>query len=373
MEILCYLKPTNFCNIGCDHCFLTEESRADKTRMDESTLRHTGEMLAQMSEARGKPVHILWHGGEPMVLPADYYWWAAEILDEYLPDHYESMQTSLIPYSDKYASFVRERLGNEIGTSMDFSQRHVKGSSLNYRKLWMGKVKQARNNGHLVVPGMVPGKNQLGQGGSIVDWFVECGFDVFNVERYNCFGGEAPTDWPSNAEHSQFLINLFDAVMQRFARGRKVPAINVLQAGLNGVMYGLPGDRWGGCCQSDFVTVEPNGDLNNCPDKATYEKAYANVRDGYTGFARSPSRRRWIRIQAVDHKRDHCETCENNAWCQSGCPITPNGPADGESECSGYRTFLTHVRNFLSSAHGRELCQDYLALDPFQQSRWATL
>lgn len=358
--ITVYLKPTNYCNVGCEHCYLPEGVRADRDRMTFATLARTAEMLRDMADKeRHDSVHVIWHGGEPMVLSPEWFWQAGEILDAMLPGHTESIQTSLIPYTRDYADLVRDRFQSEIGSSIDFSSRKIKGSNAAYLDLWMQKVGMARDDGLLVIPGVVPSRNELLRARDIVKWFVDNGFERFNFERFNSFGQSLP-DCPSNKEHSLFLIDLFDDLMERMSLDSRAPAVMAIAAGIGGVLHGTPGDRWGGRCQSDFVVIEPNGSLNNCPDKASFEPSFGNVYSGFDVFSSSALRRKWIRIQALDHKKSHCQTCEYSSWCKSGCPITLNGLEDGEGECSGYKTFLRHVQSYINTAQGRKVANDYL-------------
>lgn len=360
--ITAYLKPTNFCNVGCDHCYLTLDVRADKSRMSEETLRQSATLLADMAKAgRHEQVMVLWHGGEPLTMPVEWYWRAGEILDEILPGHFESVQTSLIPFTDKWIPWVKERLNSHIGSSIDFTTRTLKGSAQAYQDLWMQKVDLARSHDIYVVPGMVPSRREIYRANELVQWFVDRDLVEFNIERYNSFGMPLP-DWPSNAEHSDFLIGLFSEVMLRAAMGRdKLPIIRVLAAAIGGVLYQTPGDRWGGSCQSDFIVIEPDGGTNNCTDKTSFEKAYSNVEGGFGAFAGSPQRRKWIRIQSLDHRKDHCMECENRSWCASGCPITPNGPSEGQDECAGYKRFIDFVRDFARIPEQEQLLKDYHA------------
>jgi len=359
--ITVYLKPTNYCNVGCDHCYLTEDVRADKTKMTFSTLSRTGEMLGQMQErANHDHTHIIWHGGEPMILSPDWIWQAGDILESMIPGHTESIQTSLIPYAKEWAPLIRERFANEVGSSMDFTSRAIRGDPDAYQRLWMKKVDLAREDDIAVLPGVVPSTREIDRAPEIINWFMERDFNMFNFERYNKFGQDLP-DWPTNAEHSRFLIGLFDELMRLLQKNGEAPIVQIISTGIGGVLHDTPGDRWGGTCQSDFVVVEPDGSTNNCPDKASFEGGYSSVYDGYDGFSKSSLRRKWIRVQTIDHKKNHCHTCENNSWCKSACPITPNGPSDGESECAGYKMFLDHVRSFASSSEGRALTDKYLA------------
>jgi radical SAM protein with 4Fe4S-binding SPASM domain len=222
----------------------------------------------------------------------------------------------------------------------------------------MDKVGLARSDGVVVIPGMVPSTQELGREAQIIDWFVNHNFEAFNIERYNSFGGTSP-GCPDNLSHSTFLIAVFDYLM-KLESGSQAPRVRVIQAAILGVLFGQPGDRWGGSCQSDFVVVEPDGSLNSCPDKSSHEKPYSNVSDGYYGFASSLDRRRWVRIQTVGHRNQHCSSCQFSTWCRSGCPITTNVVDRKSDECSGYRRFLEHVKGYCSTQTGRNTATGYL-------------
>jgi len=358
--ITAYVKPTNFCNVGCSHCYLPEAARASRFRMPIATLAAAARLLAEMrAKTRRAHVHVLWHGGEPLTVPVSWYAEAGAVLDEILPGHSQSVQTSLIPLRDEHIPLVLGRFGGHVGSSVDFSQRRIGGSVEAYHDLWMAKVEAARRHGVLVTPGVVPTVGDLGREGRIVDWFMERGFAHFNVDRYNAYAAAFP-DRPSNRQHALFLIGLFDAMMERLRTRGWAPLCGAVQGAITGVLFQRGGDRWGGSCMSDFVVVEPDGALNNCADKSTVEEPFANAADGYDAFARSKFRRKWIRHQNVAHKMEHCQACPFQAWCRSGCPITPNGAPEGEDECSGYRTFLAHVAKAASDAAGRGLALSYL-------------
>ncbi|MFC4236196.1 hypothetical protein ACFOY8_13350 [Thalassospira xianhensis] len=360
--ITCYLKPTDYCNVGCTHCYLPEDVRANRFTMSEDTLRSSFSLLSDMQvKARHQGVLVLFHGGEPLTVPIDWYNRCFEMMDEMLPGAMTSMQTSLIPLRRDHLPMLQERFNHHVGSSIDFSQRQIKGSVENYHSLWMQKVDMAREAGILVIPGVVPTRRELGREQYIVDWMMDREFEAFNIDRYNSFATSFD-DRPSNAEHSRFLSGLFDAVMNRVEKDGWAPVIGTVQGVLTGVMFGIGGDRWGGSCMNDFIVVGPDGALNNCPDKQTVEKPFSFAREGWEAFSSSRSRRRWVKHQMLGHKEDYCASCENQAWCGSGCPITPNGAPNGEDECSGYKKHITHVRQFLATSRGRELADRYLNL-----------
>lgn len=55
--ITVYLKPTNFCNVGCAHCYLPESVRANKDKMSDETLHKVMQFLKEMKE-KGKHEQI---------------------------------------------------------------------------------------------------------------------------------------------------------------------------------------------------------------------------------------------------------------------------------------------------------------------------
>ena len=133
--LLAYMKPTNYCNVGCDHCYLPLAVRANKNLMSMETLEDAAILLKDMSNrypGRVEDVQILWHGGEPLTVPMEWYVKAGNILDIHLPNRVEAIQTSLIPLTERHIEFIQDRLDWQIGTSIDFSQRKIKGSVDNF-------------------------------------------------------------------------------------------------------------------------------------------------------------------------------------------------------------------------------------------------
>lgn len=355
-SIVAYIKPTNHCTVDCEHCYLPEEVRANKSVMSFEDLRKAYHFIRDVAEREDADyIEIIWHGGEPLMLTPEWYEEAHQIADDVYGEgrYFSSVQSSMIPYSKKWNELVHKRWDSFIGSSMDFSSRAVKGSVESYAKLWMKRVNLARESGILVIPSFVPSKNELGKANMILEWFEANKFEKFNFERYTNFTDKSDMNYPSNKDHSNFMIELFDALMQRMEETGKAPDVKPIYAAIRGVKYGQPGDRWGTSCQSSFIIIEPNGDINTCPDRANSEKPFTNFKNGVDSFLESKGRRRWITQTAVKHKGGHCLECEYSSWCQSGCPIVPNKPFDPKvADCSGYKLFLNYVKNYLNSDKG---------------------
>ena len=366
--ITVYLKPTNYCNVGCSHCYLPESVRANKEKMSDETLHKVMVFLKEMKErGRHQQIFLLWHGGEPLTLTPDYFVNAGKIIDQYFTkgEIIEAVQTSLIPYHKGFADLVNTRWRGEIGTSMDFNSRLVKGSVSDYQDLWLSKVALAKEDNIFIIPGITPNKVDCGNAEHIFNWFNEHDLWYWSVDRYSNVGGDLP-EFSTNREHSKFLIDLFDLCYRQYVELGYCTYIKTIAAGIGGVLYDMPGDRWGGSCQSDFVVINPDGKLNNCPDKDSFEDSYGNLNSGFSSFASSPLRKKWIRIQQAGHRIDECSVCENASWCKSGCPITGNAcEINGiKDECSGFKSFINHIRKFKCQSEDNELyLKKYMSFD----------
>src|SRR6185295_2965033 len=69
LELL-VLQPTPFCNINCSYCYLPD--RQSTRHMSLETLEQTFAWVFAGGLARD-PFTLLWHAGEPLVVPRDFY------------------------------------------------------------------------------------------------------------------------------------------------------------------------------------------------------------------------------------------------------------------------------------------------------------
>src|SRR5271157_4331855 len=75
---LLVLQPTPFCNIDCSYCYLP--SRQSRERMSPAVLAAVFDRVFDSGLATRR-FTVVWHAGEPLVLPVAYYERALEIVD----------------------------------------------------------------------------------------------------------------------------------------------------------------------------------------------------------------------------------------------------------------------------------------------------
>ena len=79
---LIVLQPTPYCNINCDYCYL--QSRNDRAVMTPAVLEAiTAKILPRLAPDAAPT--IVWHAGEPTVVPLSWYEHAYAMLRPALP------------------------------------------------------------------------------------------------------------------------------------------------------------------------------------------------------------------------------------------------------------------------------------------------
>jgi uncharacterized protein len=117
LELL-VVQPTPFCNINCSYCYLPD--RQSTRRMSTDTLEQTFRWVFASGLAR-EPFVLLWHAGEPLVVPVSFYESAAELLRRHNPANVpvlQSFQTNATLINAAWCAFLR-RPDVHLGVSVD--------------------------------------------------------------------------------------------------------------------------------------------------------------------------------------------------------------------------------------------------------------
>ena len=115
------LQPTPFCNINCRYCYLPQ--RDAKTVMPLQTVIAIFEEIF-VSGWSNPYLTVIWHAGEPLVLPTSYYQAAFEAIEALRPSGIElrhSIQTNGMLIDQDWCDFIKKwRIG--VGVSIDGPQ-----------------------------------------------------------------------------------------------------------------------------------------------------------------------------------------------------------------------------------------------------------
>jgi uncharacterized protein len=117
------LQPTPFCNINCRYCYLPQ--RDDKTVMPLATVITIFEKI--FASGWSSPyLTVIWHAGEPLVLPTSYYQAAFEAIEALRPSRIQlrhCVQTNGMLIDQEWCDFIKKwQIG--VGVSVD-GPRHL--------------------------------------------------------------------------------------------------------------------------------------------------------------------------------------------------------------------------------------------------------
>lgn len=117
LELL-ILQPTPFCNLDCDYCYLPERHVAH--RMSLHLLEQVAQRVAR-SGLLGEHLTIVWHGGEPLAVPLDFYRSALDVFSATLPSSCSTsfaFQTNATLITDDWCRYFADRRVS-VGVSID--------------------------------------------------------------------------------------------------------------------------------------------------------------------------------------------------------------------------------------------------------------
>jgi uncharacterized protein len=188
---LLILQSTPFCNIDCDYCYLP--ARSDRHRMPLEIVEAAVAFVFRHA-LPALDFTIVWHAGEPLVLPVDWYRQAFATVRRAAPEAAHiphSVQTNAMLVTDEWCAFFREN-DVRVGVSLDgpariHDLRRVTRSGKGTHARVMKGIETLRRNGvpfHVIC---VVGADTLAAADELVDFFLsedirDVGFNIEEIE-----------------------------------------------------------------------------------------------------------------------------------------------------------------------------------------------
>jgi uncharacterized protein len=221
---LLVIQPTPFCNINCHYCYLT--NRNSNKRLSLPILKRTMENVFGGGLV-GEKLSIVWHAGEPLVMPIAFYkeaFQAIENLSIAKKKITHSIQSNGILINDKWCELIKEHNIN-LGLSIDGpafihdAQRKTRRGAGTHARVMNG-VKTLQKNGidfHVI---SVITEQSLDYPDEVFGFFLEHGIRRigFNIEEIE--GANQASTLTENSVRERikdFLHRLYD--LQKNAQG----------------------------------------------------------------------------------------------------------------------------------------------------------
>jgi len=183
------VQPTPFCNINCTYCYLPH--RNSKAVMRQDTVRTLFSKIFS-SGWLGNDLTVIWHAGEPLVLPVSFYQGAFEVIDALRPAslHLQhSIQTNGMLITPEWCEFFRTWrvvVGVSIDGPRQFNDEHRlsrKGASTFDRALRGLRLLRQRHVPFHVITVLT--EKSLGAPQEMLEFYLAEGIEdvCFNVEE----------------------------------------------------------------------------------------------------------------------------------------------------------------------------------------------
>jgi uncharacterized protein len=333
---LLILQPTPFCNLDCAYCYLPE--RDNPSRMALSTVRQAAQRLLDDGLA-GEQLTVVWHAGEPLAMPIDFYRRAFDIIEQVLGRTSRvthSMQTNATLIDAHWCRLFQQH-AVRIGVSVDGPaelhdrQRHTRSGKGSHVRVMQG-LQLLREHGIAFHAIAVVTRHSLAQADAFFDFFVDQGIHDLGCNFDEAEGGHLRSSLAgAEPAHAAFLHRL----LQRSIADRSQVVVRELASAWQLVAAPLPSYDWGGRQWPDNAQVMPlalisvawNGDFSTFSPELLGQRSaefgdfvLGNVADtGYVAALQSPVMQRlW---PAVAAGIEACERgCAYFAYCGGGAP-----------------------------------------------------
>ena len=312
------VKPTNRCNLHCSYCY----NRGFNGR---------GIMTLKMVEdicrfLQGFSVDSwIWHGGEPLIIPREFYSIAAEILSAYgIKKDSVSMQSNGTLLTEEMIELCKEnnwRIGFSFDGINNDRTRGQTGTVINNLQLYRDLYEQ---------PGiiMVLCKDNLPGFSDNYQYMKELGFSNISINRIFAAQG-APL----------FQVEDIDQYMEEYSRlfelwfqdEKPLKIRNYLEF----ILYLLDNKRYlctyQGLCDREWISIDHRGDLYPCDRWYPPEYCYGNIAD-FNNIEEIYQTALYSKIgQETSIRKEKCRSCDIFVFCQGGCKanaITNKGTPD---------------------------------------------
>ncbi len=346
------IEPVKQCNLACRYCY-SDTGHTDVMPLD--IFRDALEKVAAHLHKTDYPeIHILWHGGEPLLAGTDFFTaaldMASSVLSGLIYRHF--IQTNGLLLNIEFLHLFKDNQV-AVGISLDgpayiHDQMRKFGDGSGSWKQVMAKL--ALMEKHDTSFGICMTQTALcrGQEKPVYDFFSSLGHSL----RINPVIQSPYSNMPEKfllvpGEYGSFLCRIFD--QWSLTLNKRIP-LSPIKEYLQAVLgMGISECRHQACCVGSHLGIKPDGAAVLC---SPFEDIIlGGIRESSVDdlFASSLCKRIWQRAEILAD----CRRCINRSICSGGCPFLAHtfGYAleNKDPLCTDYKIIFDHMRQTLAA------------------------
>lgn len=322
-------KETEACNSNCIYCDVIARKQPDTISYSllEKVFISINEYL---ENHQSETMEIVWHGGEPCIVGANFYRKVLDIVDNYCPNtkgriRYD-VQTNLTLINQELIDVFKDMGINRVGTSYE-PYKGIRGlgpkrDSDAYNRLFFRGIELIERNGfswgfiYVVTKAVLDKPIELFR--LLTNFKVRGGFQLHPVYSYK---NKDPHGVGISAmEFADFL----GAVFEEWWKWRELyPFVEPFFSYLN--HYGKGGPvccSESGKCAYSHIYIGPKGEISHCGRSSDWDVFdVGNIANVSISEAFKSNYRVQLSQRSAFLKEHDCKNCEYFKICHGGCPL----------------------------------------------------
>lgn len=331
------LKPTDLCNANCIYCSAHNPSSRGR-QMTLETLEKLFQRIGEWATASGKlkEIKLIWHGGEPTLMPLEFFHRAMELQNKIRKTHHlpikNMIQSNLLNLNPDILDMLKSLLGSEeeemgrIGTSYDPFPNIRIAKKGDYNSIWEKSINLLKKNDFPFGILFVVHKLALENFDKVVDIFthrfagIGVRFNPLYREGRALNSDQCGDLYITPAQWGDFLIKLYRKWEELDKKPRWIPLTEFDDFHFRN-RFRLSCDH-SGQCASTHLGVDTDGTVYCCGRgiDRKYE-SYGNIaQNRFQEIIFHPGRLRVLNRTTFLHQT-HCRDCQWWRYCHGGCPM----------------------------------------------------
>lgn len=326
------LKPTEGCNAHCAYCEVDRKGWRTTRAMPTEVLEHLFVRINEfLEERKAEHLEIVWHGGEPLILGAEYFERALTFQQKHcgatLGRIRHTIQTNLTLLSPSFIKVFR-RLGmNSVGTSYDpvAGVRLLRrgGDQGEYNRRFLDALALLEREGFRW--GVICVVTRLSLSRPLHLFYFMTNLVPDGGVMFNPVNVEAPEHEYlkiSAEEFADFLGALFPVWWEHRARYPRVEPFRSLTADLLSDQKRNYFCADSGNCANTHLNIGPEGRWSQCGRSADWGLLdYGMITDRSISQVFDHAARDQLRQRQEILARGECRDCPWWTVCHGGCPL----------------------------------------------------
>ena len=312
-------KISKYCNLRCGYCYEFPHL-GDKSRMGLAQIRAAFVNIKSSADKLGfERADFIWHGGEPLLIPLDYYEQLELVQKEIFGTEFNfrnSVQTNLTILTERHIAFLQGGFFDNIGVSFDVhGEQRVDAEGRSRTGLVRSHMQKLIDRQIKFAAIAVLSRDTLPEIRQTYRFFDGLGITHRVLAYYRSVGSEQAERHGLEFDELVAAYNgLFD---EWLASERATPVDPIREYVRYAVQHitGARGDRYDRSKTERVFIVDVNGDVFNPIESYEREFCYGNLFDmPFEKIAGSEARARSVALTEQRTER-FCQACEYFGSC----------------------------------------------------------